>query len=132
MLEAIKDFFTDIRAAVRTKLRKLPPIEVIWREREAYLAALGRIGDKVSALEPEDLAKLDYVRFAVRAAQFAAGKKLPGLAKLAEVEAAVKVAWIAAKYADDQFDKFWLGTARPFIDAYVAEVKANDAWTPPT
>lgn len=132
MLEAIKDFFTDVRSAIRAKLRKLPPIEVIWRERKAYLAAVGRIGDKVSAFEPEDLAKLDYVRFAVRAAQFAAGKKLPGLAKLAEVEAAVRIAWAAAKYADDKFDTFWSDVARPFIDSYVAEVKANDAWVPPT
>ena len=130
MFEMLKGWVSSAKAKIRAKLKKLPPLEVLVREHKAYLAALAKIGDRISAFEPEQVAQLDYVRLAIRGAQFAAGKNVPGLQKFAEVEIAVRAAWIAANYADDKFDKWW-ADIRPFIDTYVGEVKAADAWVAP-
>lgn len=129
MFETIKGWVSSAKARIRAKLKKLPPIEVLWRERRAYAAALLVLGDKAAKLEPEQLADLDYVRLAVRAAQFAADAT--GNEKLAEVRLAVRAAWGAVGIADAVFDSWWETMARPFIDAYVREVKAADAWVAP-
>ena len=130
MFETIAGWLSSAKAKIRAKLKKLPPMDVLFRERKAYIAALAAIGDRISAFEPEQVAQLDYVRMAIRFAQFAGGKKVPGLQKFAEVELAVRAAWVAANYADDKFDKWW-ADIRPFVDTYVGEVKAAEAWVPP-
>lgn len=125
----IRDWFGNVKSKIRAKLKKLPPIEVMWRERRAYAQALLVLGDKAAALEPEQVADLEYVRMAVRAAQFAA--QASGNDKLIEVQAAVRSAWGAVGIADTVFDSWWETMARPFIDAYVREVKSANAWIPP-
>ena len=50
--------------------------------------------------------------------------------KLIEVQTAVRAAWSTVGIADVVFDTWWETMARPFIDAYVREVKAADAWVP--
>ena len=129
MFETIKGWVSSARQKIRAKLSRLPPIEVLWRERRAYAAALLVLGDKAAKLEPEQIADLEYVRLAVRAAQFAA--TATGNEKLAEVQAAVRAAWSTVGIADAVFDSWWETMARPFLDAYVREVKAADAWVPP-
>lgn len=129
MFETVKGWVSGAKAKIRAKLKKLPPLDVIWRERRAYALALLVLGDKVKALEPEQIADLEYVRLAVRAAQFAATAS--GNDKLIEVQAAVRAAWSAVGVADTVFDTWWEAMARPFIDAYVREVKAANAWVPP-
>ena len=129
MFEMVKGWVSSAKAKIRAKLKKLPPIEVLWRERRAYAAALLVLGDKAKALEPEQIADLEYVRMAVRAAQFAA--QASGNEKLIEVQLAVRAAWNTVGIADVVFDTWWDTMARPFIDAYVREVKAADAWVAP-
>jgi len=129
VFETVKGWVSSAKAKIRAKLKKLPPIEVLWRERRAYAQALMVLGDKAAALEPEQIADLEYVRLAVRAAQFAA--QASGSDKLIEVQAAVRAAWSTVGIADVVFDSWWETMARPFIDAYVSAVKANDAWVPP-
>lgn len=125
----LKQWFGDVRARIRTALGKLPPIDVLWRERRAYAIALRDLGDKAAKLEPEQLADLDYVRLAVRAAEFAADAT--GNEKLAEVRVAVRKAWGAVGIADAVFDSWWETMARPFIDSYVKALDDNEAWLPP-
>lgn len=129
MFETIKGWVSSAKAKIRARLKKLPPIDVLWRERRAYAQALLVLGDKAAALEPEQIADLEYVRMAVRAAQFAATAS--GNDKLIEVQTAVRAAWSTVGIADTVFDTWWETMARPFIDAYVREVKAADAWVPP-
>lgn len=124
-----RTWFGGVRATIRAALGKLPPLEVVWRERRAYAAALLALGDKTAALEPEQIADLEYVRLAARAAQFAADAT--GQEKLQEVVSTLRAAWGAVGIADRVFDNWWIDYGRPFLDAYVREVKAADAWIPP-
>lgn len=129
MFETVSGWLSTAKQKIRAKLKKLPPIDLVWRERRAYAKALLVLGDKAAALEPEQLADLDYVRLAVRGAQFAAAAT--GNEKLIEVQAAVRAAWGSVGIADTIFDTWWETMARPFVDAYVREVKLADAWLPP-
>ncbi len=124
-----RTWFGGVRAKIRKALGKLPPLEVVWRERRAYAAALLALGDKAQALEPEQIADLEYVRLAARAAQFVADAS--GEEKLQEVVSTLRAAWGAVGIADRVFDTWWIDYGRPFLDAYVREVKAADAWIPP-
>ena len=116
----------------REALDRLPPIDVLWRERRAYASALIALGDKAAALEPEALADLDLVRYAARAIEFAAGSEIRGADKAQLVLDQVRKAWGVAGIADSVFDSWWAEIARPFLDAYVRQVNDNEAWIPPT
>ena len=124
-----RTWFGGVRATIRAAPGQLPPLEVVWRERRAYAAALLALGDKTAALEPEQIADLEYVRLAARAAQFAADAT--GQEKLQEVVSTLRAAWGAVGIADRVFDNWWIDYGRPFLDAYAREVKAADAWIPP-
>lgn len=119
-----KSKYQKIRDKIRAKLKDLPSLEDIIKERHVYMAALLALGDKASAMEPEDLAQLDYVRQAIQVAEFTADatELIPGLDKLDDVRDAVKLAWRGAGKLDDKFDDWWAKT-RPFIDAYVRRAR---------
>lgn len=127
----IRDWFSGLKAKVRAKLKKLPSLEQIIKERRVYARALVAIGDRISAFEPDEVHILEYVALAARAAQFASGGKLSGLEKLDLVLEEVRLQWARLGRADDKFDSYWTGLARPALDAYAAEAKAEDAWIPP-
>jgi len=114
----------DIKAAVRMALGKLPPLDEMIRERRAYARALVAIGDRVRAWEPGDVLMLEYVALAARIAQFAGGK-LKGLEKLDLVLDRVRDEWVRVGKADAAFDAWWSGLARPMLDSYAAEAKAE-------
>ncbi len=56
------------------------------------------------------------------------GGKLKGLEKLDLVLERVRAEWKRVGKADDQFDAWWAGLARPMLDGYAAEAKAGDGW----
>lgn len=127
-MNIIKRMWASIKDKVRAALDKMPPIDQIIAERRVYARALVAVGDRVSAFEPDDVHLLEYVTWAARIAQFASGGKLKGLEKLDLVLDRVLAEWRRVGKADDQFDKWWNGIARPMLDAYAAEAKASDGW----
>lgn len=127
-MNIFKRMWASIKDKVRAALDEMPPIDQIIAERRVYARALVAVGDRVSAFEPDDVHLLEYVTWAARIAQFASGGKLKGLEKLDLVLDRVLAEWRRVGKADDQFDKWWNGIARPMLDAYAAEAKAGDAW----
>lgn len=127
-MNIFKRMWASIKDKVRAALDEMPPIDELIRERRVYTRALVVLGDRVSAWEPDDVHLLEYVTWAARIAQFASGGKLKGLEKLDLVLDRVLAEWRRVGKADDQFDKWWNGIARPMLDAYAAEAKAGDAW----
>lgn len=127
----IRDWFSSIKAKVRAKIKKLPSLEQVIRERKVYARALVVIGDRISAFEPDEVHILEYIMLAARAAQFASGGKLSGMEKLGIVLEEAREQWHRLGRADDKFDRYWNDLARPALDAYAAEAKASTAWIPP-
>lgn len=127
----IRDWFSSVKAKVKAKLKQLPSLEQIIRERKIYARALVLVGDRVSAFEPDEVHILEYVMLAARAAQFASGGKLSGMEKLSLVLDEAREQWKRLGRLDEKFDQYWNGLARPALDAYAAEAKAANAWIPP-
>lgn len=125
---AIKDFFSTVKARIKARLSKLPPPDQLWRERRVYMRALLVFGDKVAKWEPSDFANLDYIRFAVRAAELAGAS---GATKYASVYEAAKVAFRAVEIGDTMFDTFWETMGHPFLESYVKEANEAKTWIPP-
>lgn len=115
-----KSAVQKVKDKISAKLKELPPLSEVIKEHKVYLEALAKVIDNVSAYDPEDIAKLNYVRQAIQAAEFAAdaSELIPGLDKLDAVRDAVRLAMRAAQKGDDKFDAWWAGI-RPFIDTYV-------------
>lgn len=132
MLTAIREWFSDVKAAVRARLDKLPDLDEILREREIHARAMAALGDRVSAWEPGSIdATLRYISIAARAAQFASGGKLKGAEKADLVIARVRKAWAKLSVVDQHFDDFWADVGRPYLNAYADTAKAQGAWVPP-
>ena len=127
-MNIFKRMWASIKDKVRAALDEMPPIDQIIAERRVYARALVAVGDRVSAFEPDEVHLLEYVALCARVAQYVAGGKLKGLEKLDLVLDRVLAEWRRVGKADDQFDKWWNGIARPMLDAYAAEAKAGDAW----
>ena len=127
-MNIFKRMWASIKDKVRAALDRLPPIDEMIRERRVYARALVVLGDRVSAFEPDSVHLLEYVALAARIAQFASGGKLAGLEKLDLVLERVRAEWKRVGKADDQFDAWWAGLARPMLDGYAAEAKATDGW----
>lgn len=131
MFESVKGLFRKAKDKIKDKIRKrlkdLPPLSQIIQQRHVFAAALVALGDEVSAVEPNDVFKLEYVASAVDAAEFAADltESIPGLEKLDEVRDAVRLAWKGVNKVDEGFDTFWANKARPFINNYVAKARAE-------
>lgn len=129
MFETVKGLFRKAKDKIKDKIRKrlkdLPPLSQVIQQRHVFAAALVSIGNELSAIEPNDVFKLDYVAAAVDAAEFAADvtESIPGLEKLDEVRDACHLAWKGVNKVDEGFDKFWETKARPFINNYVAKAR---------
>lgn len=132
MFTAIRDWFSDIKAAVRARLDKLPDLDEIMRERDVHARALAALGDRISAWEPGSIeTMLRYVSLAARAAQFASGGKLKGAEKAELVIARVRRAWAKLSVADQHFDDWWADVGQPYLNSYADVAKAEGAWVPP-
>lgn len=127
----IRDWFSGVKAKVRAKLKNLPTLEEVLRERKMYARVLVGLGDRVSAFEPDEVHILEYIALAARAAQFVSGGKLKGLEKLEIVFEEARVQWKRLGRADDKFDRWWEGLCRPMLDSYAAEAKLTGTWIPP-
>jgi len=130
-MNIISRWWKSLKVLAREALDEIPPIDVLWRERKAYANALRVLGDEVARMEPEQIADIEYVRYAARIVQFVAGTSLKGADKATLVIERVRAAWRGVGIADTVFDTWWESIGRPFLDAYCAEAKAADAWVKP-
>lgn len=117
----IRSWFKSVRARLRDALAAgLPALEDAWANRRVLAAALRRLGDRVAALEPEQIADLEYVAAAARIAQ-ASG--LGNQEKREAVIEAVRRAWAAVGIADAAFDAWWQNLGDPFLAQFCDEAK---------
>lgn len=131
MFQAIRQWFSDIKAAVRARLDQLPDLDEVLRERNVHAAAVVALGDRISSWEPGDIDTiLRYVSWAARAAQFASGGKLSGAEKAEQVIARVRKAWKKLGATDQSFDDFWADVGRPYLNTYADTAKAEGTWVP--
>lgn len=129
-MNVFKRIWSSIKDKVRHALSELPTIDEIIAERKVYARALVIVGDRVSAFEPDEVEALAYVTIAARMTQFVAGR-LAGAEKATLVIEQVRAQWVRLGKADDRFDKWWVGLARPMLDAYAGEAKASGMWVRP-
>ena len=125
-----KRLWGSARSKIAAALDRLPDPGTIYAERKRYAAALLALGDRARDFEPGDHALLEYVALAVRIAEFALPASGVGTDKLAAVAERVRVAWDKLARAEDVYDAWWDGIARPFIAAYVEESNRR-GWVKP-
>lgn len=128
----IRTWFRGVVARVRAKLAELPTLEEAWSQRRVIAAALRKLGDRVAALEPEQIAELEWVARAAQLAQIASERKLGNAEKREQVLAAVRMAWTAAGIADRVFDSWWAEWGDPFLAQFCDEAKGHGlaGWEP--
>jgi len=131
VFQAIREWFSDFKAAVRARLDQLPDLDEVLRESQLHSRAVAALGDRISAWEPGDIDTiLRYVSWAARAAQFASGGKLSGAEKAEQVIARVRKAWKKLGVADQAFDDFWADVGRPYLNNYADTAKQEGTWVP--
>lgn len=126
----IKSWFGSVKDRIAAALDRLPDPGTLYAERKRYAAALLAVGDRARDFEPGDHALLEYVALAVRIAEFALPAAGVGPDKLQAVAERVRKAWDKLARAEDVYDAWWDGIARPFIAAYVEESNRR-GWVKP-
>lgn len=114
----VKDRVGDLVGRIKSRVSEAAELG------EAAGTALLRLGDKVAALEPQDIAWLTgpVTQAVIAAQQSALISAAVGPEKLEAVRLALAAANKGLALADDAFDARW-AKARPYIDELVGALK---------